>query len=260
MVLKIVDSGGGRPDAAPIMLLHGLTATHHYVVMGSKMLERDGHRVIAYDARGHGASAPAAPYDYPSLVGDLLAVLDQRGIDRAVLAGASMGAHTAARFAIEHPDRVAGLVAITPAFLPEVAANLARWDALAAGLREGGVDGFIEAYGDPGVPDGWRETVITVLRQRMARHEHPAAVADAIEQIPRSLPFTSDDELRSISAPAVVVADRDDVDPGHPLAVGERWAALLGAEIVVEQPGMSPIAWSGGQLSRLIAEIALRDR
>ena len=94
----------------------------------------------------------------------------------------------------------------------------------------------------------------------MARHEHPAAVADAIEQIPRSLPFASDDEFGSISAPAVVVADRDEVDPGHPLGVGERWAALLGAEIVVEQPGTSPIAWSGGQLSRLIAEIALRGR
>jgi len=255
-VLKIVDSGGGRPDASPVVLLHGLTATHHYVVMGSRVLERGGYRVVGYDARGHGESDPAARYDYPSLAGDLLAVLDERGIDRAVLAGASMGAHTAARFAIEHPDRIAGLVAITPAFLPDVPPNLARWDALAAGLRAGGVEGFVEAYGDPNVPDAWRETVITVLRQRMARHARPDAVADAIEQIPRSSPFDSEDELASIAAPAVVVADRDEVDPGHPLAVGERWAALLGAEIVVEPPGKSPIAWSGGQLSRLIADLA----
>ena len=42
------------------MLLHGLTATRRYVVMGSRALERSGHGVIAFDARGHGESGPAA--------------------------------------------------------------------------------------------------------------------------------------------------------------------------------------------------------
>ena len=45
------DPGDGRP---PVVLLHGLTATRRYVVMGSSQLARGGHRVIAYDARGHG--------------------------------------------------------------------------------------------------------------------------------------------------------------------------------------------------------------
>src|SRR5881296_3013664 len=99
----------------PIVLLHGLTATRRYVVMGSRSLERGGHRVVAYDARGHGRSGPApdpAAYGYDDLADDLLAVLDERGIDRAVLAGASMGAHTITRFALEHPDRVAAVVVI----------------------------------------------------------------------------------------------------------------------------------------------------
>lgn len=254
----IEDTGGGRPDTPPIVLLHGLTATRHYVVMGSRILERDGHRVVSYDARGHGESDPADRYDYPSLAADLLATLDGLEIERALLAGASMGAHTAVRFAIEHPERVAGLVAITPAFLPDGVADLARWDRLAAGLRDDGVDGFIEAYGDPGVPEAWRDTIITVLRQRMARHEHPHAVADALEQVPRSNPFDAEEELASISAPAIVVADRDEVDPGHPLRVGERWAQLLDAELLVEGPGQSPLAWQGGQLSRVIAGLADR--
>ncbi len=254
------DSGGGLAGVPPIVLLHGLTATRHYVVMGSRALERDGHRVIAYDARGHGESDPADRYDYPSLTGDLLAALDEREIDRALLAGASMGAHTAARFAIEHPERVAGLVAITPAFLPGRQPDLARWDRLAQGLREGGVDGFVAAYGKPGVPEAWRDTIVTVLRQRIARHEHPHAVADALEQVPRSDPFASEDELASILAPTVVVADRDEVDPGHPLAVGQRWAQLLDAELVVEEPGKSPIAWQGGRVSRVIAALADRLR
>ena len=85
------------------MLLHGLTATKRYVVMGSKALERSGLRVIAYDARGHGASDPASSpdaYTYPDLGGDLLALLDERGVERATLAGASIGAHTLLRFAL----------------------------------------------------------------------------------------------------------------------------------------------------------------
>ena len=101
------------------MLLHGLTATRRYVVMGSKNLERGGHRVVAYDARGHGRSGPAPTgYGYDELAADLLAVLDDRGIERAVLAGASMGAHTLLRFALDHPERAAALVVITPAFEP----------------------------------------------------------------------------------------------------------------------------------------------
>ena len=53
--------------------------------------------MIAYDARGHGRStpAPARAYGYEHLAGDLAAVLDAAGVERALLAGASMGAHTA---------------------------------------------------------------------------------------------------------------------------------------------------------------------
>ena len=255
-MLAVEDTDG---DGKTIVLLHGLTATRRYVVMGSSTLERAGHRVIAYDARGHGESDPAQPYDYASLASDLLGVLEERGIDQAVLAGASMGAHTAVRLALDAPERVAGLVLITPAFLPDEPKDLDRWDALAAGLREGGVDGFVAAYREPDVPPAMRETVLTVLRQRISRHEHPDAVADALEQVPRSAPFADVEELGEIAAPTVVVASRDEADPGHPLHVGEAWAAAIpGAEVRTEAPGKSPLAWQGGQLSRVIDELAAR--
>lgn len=248
-----------RGEGTPIVLLHGLTATRRYVVMGSRALERAGHRVVAYDARGHGESSPAQPYDYDSLAADLLGVLDDRGIDRAVLAGASMGAHTAVRVALDAPRRVAGLVLITPAFLPGEPTDLDRWDALARGLREGGVEGFVAAYGEPDVPAAMRDTVLTVLRQRLGRHEHPDAVADALEQVPRSHPFGAVEELAQIEVPTVVVASRDEADPGHPQHVGEAWVqAIAGAEIRTEEPGKSPLAWQGGQLSRVIDDLAAR--
>jgi pimeloyl-ACP methyl ester carboxylesterase len=263
-------SGEQSGEGSAIVLLHGLSATRRYVVMGSSSLQRAGHRVLAYDARGHGRSdpAPARAYGYGELAGDLLDVLDAAGIERAVLAGASMGAHTAVRFALEHRDRVLALAIITPAYDPSqpvTAAELERWDALARGLREGGVEGFVRAYDLAAVPAPWRATVETVLRQRLAAHEHPDAVADAVEVVPRSRPFEQLEQLAGIDLPTVVVASRDEADPSHPLAVGERYAqTIAGAELVVEdagvdgQPVRSPIAWQGGQLSRVIAELAAR--
>ncbi len=254
--LHVTDAGTGPP----VVLLHGLTATHRYVVMGSRALERSGHRVVAYDARGHGASAPGGAYDYPALAADLAGLLDRLGLDRVVLAGASMGAHTALRLALDAPGRVAGLVVVTPAAHPGAPPGLERWDRLAAGLRDGGVDGFVAAYGLGEVPEPWRETTERVLRQRLAAHAHPAAVADALEQVPRSQPYGLD-ELAAVACPTVVVADRDEADPGHPLWVGEEYAERIpGATLVVEEEGRSPLAWQGGQLSRVIAALAARAR
>ncbi len=256
VTLAVSDNG----DGVPVVLLHGLTATRRYVVMGSTSLERSGHRVVAYDARGHGASSPAPlanAYGYDALADDLEAVLDELGIEQAVLAGASMGAHTIARLAISRPDRVAAAVFITPAFEPGRDEGLAGWDRLADGLRSGGIEGFVQAYDLTRIPETWHDTVLRVIRQRLGQHEHLDAVADALRAVSRSQPFESLDELGRIGAPSIVVASGDEADPGHPFAVGERWAQALGdAELRTEEPGKSPLAWQGGQLSKLIAELA----
>ena len=260
--VRLAVEEAGPAEGVPVVLLHGLTATRRYVVMGSRALERGGHRVVAYDARGHGRSSPARAYGYPELAADLLAVLDALAIEQAVLAGASMGAHTLLRVALDAPERVRGVVAITPAFDPGASPDLARWDALAAGLRAGGIEGFVAAYRvEEEVPPAWRDTVRTVLRQRMALHEHLDAVADALEQVPRSRPLESLAELGALAVPALVVGSRDEADPGHPYAVAEAYAAAIpGARLLTEEPGKSPLAWQGGQLSRAIAELAAEAR
>jgi pimeloyl-ACP methyl ester carboxylesterase len=256
-------SGEESGEGAPVVLLHGLTATRRYVVMGSSALQRSGHRVVAYDARAHGRSAPApspGEYGYELLAADLLAVLDDRGIERAVLAGASMGAHTLAAFALAHPERVAGLVLITPAYDPDEERGFERWDRLAEGLRDGGVEGFVRAYGTPRVPEKWRETIDRVLHQRLSAHEHPAALADALQAVPRSRPFERWEDLAAIDVPATLVVSRDEVDPEHPYATGERYAeAIRGARLVSEEPGQSPLAWQGAQVSRVISAVAERS-
>ena len=257
--LSVSDAGEGPA----VVLLHGLTATRRYVVMGSSALERSGHRVIAYDARGHGRSTPApqpGAYGYAELGGDLEAVLDAAGLERAVLAGASMGAHTLLWLTLTAPQRVAGAVVITPAYAGsaenDVPERLARWDRLADGLRSGGIEGFLAAQGEPRVAERMRETVQRVIGQRLSAHEHPDAVADALAAVPRSHPFGELGELRAITVPVTVVASDDEADPDHPLALGEAYAELIpDARLIRDEPGRSPVAWQGSQLSRLIAEV-----
>lgn len=253
------ESTGEGPE---VVLLHGLSATRRYVVHGSKLLERSGRRVISYDARGHGQSSPApeaGAYEYADLVADLASLLDHLELGSAVLAGNSMGAATALAFALAHPERVSALVIITPGYGGEPnETGWDDWDALADGLEHGGVDGFLAAY-RPQVNPRWWETVERFTRQRLERHAHAGAVADALRTVPRSVAFAGMGELERIEVPALVVGSRDEADPGHPLAVAEAHVERLArGELAVEQPGESPLAWQGARLSRTILDFLER--
>lgn len=250
-------------EGTPIVLCHGITATRRSVVHGSRRLERSGHAVIAYDARGHGDSDPAPAgqgYDYPELVADLEAVIaDQAGEGALILAGHSMGAHTAIAYALCHPERVAGLVVIGPAYDGEIeASSLDYWDGLSVALGEGGVDGFVD-YIDrvQGIDPRWRDSVLRFTRERMLRHRHLDALVVALREVSRSRPFEALDDLRGLEVPTLVVASDDAADPGHPYAVATTYAELLPqARLISEAEGQSPLAWQGGRLSREIAEFA----
>ena len=89
----------------------------------------------------------------------------------------------------------------------------------------------------------------------MQRHRHPEAVARALREVPRSLPFDGLSELETLDLPALVVASYDEADPAHPYAMAEAWAERLPrGRLVSEEPGKSPLAWQGGRLSRVIVD------
>jgi 3-oxoadipate enol-lactonase len=252
-MLKIDDTGNGPP----LVLLHGLTATRRYVLQGSRLLAREGFRLVSYDARAHGESDPGDGYEYSDLAGDLVEVLAKRGIERAVLVGHSMGAATAIRVALERPELVMGLVQITPAYAGEPYrddADVAYWNRLAAGLEADGADGFMRAF-DPPADERWREPVLKFTRQRIERHLHPEALAQAVRVVPRSEAFDGLERLAEIDVPALVVGSHDDSDPTHPFAVADEYARRLPqGELVVEDEGEPPLAWQGAQLSRAILD------
>lgn len=247
-------------EGAAIVLCHGITATRRYVVHGSRSLERAGHRVVNYDARGHGESDPAPEregYGYPQLVDDLERVVAAEvGEGRFVLAGHSMGAHTAVSYALRNPERLAGLVVIGPAYDGEISEQSLRyWDGLAAALESGGVDGFVQYIDrEQGIEQAWRDSVLRFTRERISLHRHPEAIVRALREVPRSRPFGSLDELSRLHMPALVVASNDEADPGHPHATAVAYAeALPQARLISEGEGESPLAWQGGKLSRELA-------
>jgi 3-oxoadipate enol-lactonase len=263
--------GEAAGEGPPIVLCHGITATRGSVIHGSRRLERDGYTVIAYDARGHGESDPAPGgqgYDYSELVGDLESVVSKQAAESPiVLAGHSMGAHTAVAFALRHPDRLAGLIAIGPAYDGTIAAeSLTYWDGLSAALEQGGVDGFVDYIDRVGEIDpAWRDSVLRFTRERMLRHRHLDALVIALREVPRSRPFAAMADLQGLDVPALVVASHDGADPGHPYAVAEAYAGELPrARLISEPQGQSPLAWQGGRLSREIgnfcAEPAVAER
>lgn len=101
------DSGG---EGVPLVLLHpGIADSRIWDPLLPLLGDR---RVVRFDRRGYGGSPQATePY---SALGDLVAVLDSLGIDRAHLVGNSMGGETALALAVTAPERVASLTLLCP--------------------------------------------------------------------------------------------------------------------------------------------------
>jgi pimeloyl-ACP methyl ester carboxylesterase len=244
-------------EGPPVLLLHGLSATRRNVVQGSRALVKRGYRLISYDARGHGASQPAASYEYADLVADLDAVLDELELDRIALVGSSMGAATAMAFTLDHPERVPALVQITPAYTGyartgDVDGQSGEKPATAL---DDGVEEFIRVAQPGNLPERWRDVAREATRQRMERHGDLAAVAQALREIPSSIAWKGLEALSELDVPVLVIGSQDDSDWLHPLGVAEEYCRKLpNCELVVEDRGESPLAWQGARLSNAIAD------
>src|SRR3989475_12031140 len=95
-----------------VVLAHGVGGSARTFLPQAGGL-RDRYRIVRFDARGHARSeapAEASAYTPEAFVADLGRLLDQGGARAAVVGGLSMGAGTALRFALAHPERGQGLV------------------------------------------------------------------------------------------------------------------------------------------------------
>jgi lipase len=113
--LHVARSGVSPGDADVVVLaIHGIASSHMIWRPTVRALtERVRACVLAPDLRGRGRSAALpGPYGFDAGRADLLSVLDHAGVEKAVLAGHSMGAYLASGLAAAHPERVAAVVLI----------------------------------------------------------------------------------------------------------------------------------------------------
>jgi esterase len=103
----------GRPEAPPMVLLHGLTSLARSWDVFGNALQSEYH-IFALDQRGHGDTQWPDPPSYAGdeYVEDLAALTRLWGLDRFVLIGLSMGAHNTLGFASKYPERVVKIVPI----------------------------------------------------------------------------------------------------------------------------------------------------
>lgn len=95
-----------------VVLTHGLAASEA-TWAGQVPALAQHHRVLTWDLRGHGRSdAAPAPCTVGDLATDLRHVLEVAGVERAVVLGHSAGGVVAMQFALDHPQRTAGLVLV----------------------------------------------------------------------------------------------------------------------------------------------------
>jgi pimeloyl-ACP methyl ester carboxylesterase len=143
--LRVDVTGVGPPD---LLCLHGLVdRLEIWDRLVAPLSERG--RVIRVDQRGHGESdAPVGPYRREDLASDVAALIESFGSRRAVLLGHSMGGIVSMAAALDHPDRVAGLVLIGTA--SQCSEKVAGWyERIAVAGERDGIAGLTRAiYGE----------------------------------------------------------------------------------------------------------------
>jgi non-heme chloroperoxidase len=126
----------GDPGGTPVLLLHGITDSQRSWEPLLPLLPRS-IRAIAPTLRGHGeAERPEAGYRPADYAADAIELLDELGIDSAIVCGHSLGTFVAAQIAIQRPERVAALVLEGAPGTPAGNPGLAEAAAAAAELED----------------------------------------------------------------------------------------------------------------------------
>jgi 3-oxoadipate enol-lactonase len=102
----------GKQDAPTLIFTHGATVDHRQFFDQLPVL-LDNWQVLLWDMRGHGKSRPMAiPFSVPEAVDDLLAIMEQAGVMRAIFAGQSTGTYVSQEMEFQHPQRVEAIIII----------------------------------------------------------------------------------------------------------------------------------------------------
>jgi pimeloyl-ACP methyl ester carboxylesterase len=253
LTLEIAETGvGGRP----LLLLHGLTGAKEDFGDWWEPLAERGWHVVAPDLRGHGASDhPPRSEDYTLELfeADVLALVEDLGWDRFVLLGHSMGGMISQAIAVEHPERLDGLVLMdTVADAPElgggapmailkVVMRVFGMKALARFLRKpppGSPESVVRLYAErPGYVE-WTQAKVLASSPTMAR-AMTADLGGRADRVP---------QLATLDLPVLVIVGEHDmpgfVDGSRRMAEAIPGATFALLEGAAHSPQLeTPEAW-----------------
>ncbi|MEQ8747686.1 alpha/beta hydrolase [Pyruvatibacter sp.] len=151
--LAVYEQGSGMP----VVMCHGFPELAYSWRHQMPAIAGAGFRAIAADQRGYGRTVDASTgkipaeieaYDMEHLTGDMVAMLDSLGIDKAIFCGHDWGGFVVWQMPLHHPSRVAGVIGVNTPFMPR-----SPIDPIEAMRLTMGEDMYIVYFQKPGAAD-----------------------------------------------------------------------------------------------------------
>jgi pimeloyl-ACP methyl ester carboxylesterase len=221
VAINYIDEGAGPP----VVLVHGFAAnleTNWRAPGVVDALLAAGRRVVALDCRGHGKSGkPHDPDAYArnAMALDVIALMDHLGIDRADLAGYSMGSFISARLLVSHPERWKSAILA------------GGGDRIMSGGPRLNADAMAKAF-ETSDPSSVTDDIARGFRQFAERSGNDLAALAAMQRAPERHAFDGS-RLRDVRIPVLVLIGENDTLVGK----GEQLAAAIPGAKLVHTPG-----------------------
>jgi pimeloyl-ACP methyl ester carboxylesterase len=221
------------------VLLHGLLLSQRMHGPLAADLAARGNRVVTMDLLGHGASDRPRDmwrYSMPLFAEQVIALLDELGVQEAVVGGTSLGANVSLEVAAREPRRVRGMVVEMPVLDNALLAVALAFTPLLVSLTFGEPIMRAVSRGVRAVPESWLPFLVNVGLDAIRQDPAPSGALLQGLFFGRTAPHRT--ERRTLGMPALVIGHRR--DPVHPFSDAGMLAEelpngrLLEAESIIE--------------------------
>jgi pimeloyl-ACP methyl ester carboxylesterase len=207
--IRYQDEGHGSP---PLVLVHGLGRREHFAAQVERFAP--ARRVVAPDLPGFGDSdAPEREYSIAAFAEDIAWLCTVLGLDRAVVAGHSMGGAVAVEVAARRPELVSGIVLIDPIPIVPAPPFHRALGGLVDALAQPGGEGAIRRYAEERM---FRPTDDAALRARILDDLSAVPLSVAASALSSALRWDGERAVRGLDVPVLLITAGDGVPSDLP--------------------------------------------